>query len=388
MREKGRQPKLDAVCLQLEKLARGMGGEARLPTVSQLREVTGASAGTISSALELLQQSDVLYRIQGNGIYVSPRLQPNIALICSAPFFRNSNHSPFWDMLVDFARDWARERNQRLACHLTQPLEQADQGAVALYGGLMDDIACGKVQGVLGVGVEKAEAAWIEAQNVPFVAFAGEARWRVSMTTGQHIRMGAEALAEQGCRSIGLWSAWQPHLVYATDTLLEKQATRELFFRQGLEGTGVSYDASLLRQIALENCGSDGWMTTQSQQEQGFHVAQEVLDQGALPDGVIIADDMMTHGALIALRRAGVRVPGDLRIATQANRGSHVLMGSEEDLILLEYDPREIVQRMFATLETLMAGSQPEQDVDYVYPQLRQESVVDSATRRKLEVEN
>ena len=77
------------------------------------------------------------------------------------------------------------------------------------------------------------------------------------------------------------------------------------------------------------------------------------------PDGILLLDDTMTLGALIAMQKFG-RIPErGIQIATHSNRGSTVLLGQDENLIRLEINPAEIVSVMFAMLETLLTGSQP-----------------------------
>ena len=81
-------------------------------------------------------------------------------------------------------------------------------------------------------------------------------------------------------------------------------------------------------------------------------------------DGVIITDDVMTQGALIALQKLNVPVghgKGKLNIVSHSNAGSTTLMGREEVLTLVETDPRDVVQAMFDQLEIVMAGQKPAQ---------------------------
>jgi DNA-binding LacI/PurR family transcriptional regulator len=131
-------------------------------------------------------------------------------------------------------------------------------------------------------------------------------------------------------------------------------------FQQALQEHGLPFLPQLLRH-GYQLAAGERQTVRQSHQEQGFHFAQEVFSgpRKWRPDGVVIADDMMTHGALIALDKLKVRAGTDLKIATHANRGSMVLLGREDDLTLIEIDPAEIVQAMFDMLETLMAGRKP-----------------------------
>ena len=90
------------------------------------------------------------------------------------------------------------------------------------------------------------------------------------------------------------------------------------------------------------------------------------------PDGLVILDDMMARGALVALSKRGQRPGSDVKIATHVNAGSTALHGYEDDLSLIEVNPAHIVSAMFSMLETLMAGEIPDEPVVSIRPQLRQ----------------
>jgi DNA-binding LacI/PurR family transcriptional regulator len=94
---------------------------------------------------------------------------------------------------------------------------------------------------------------------------------------------------------------------------------------------------------------------TLSPQEQGFHAAKEIFSAPTdkRPDGLYISDDMMTHGALIAFEQMDIKVGRELPLVTHANRGSGILQG-RTNLILLEHDPAVIVEALFDTIERLM----------------------------------
>ena len=88
------------------------------------------------------------------------------------------------------------------------------------------------------------------------------------------------------------------------------------------------------------------------------------------PDGIVILDDMMTSGALSSLSQIGISVGQDVQIASHTNRGSHLLFGFEEQLVLLEMDPNEIADAMFEMLETLMRREKPAQNVVSIAPRV------------------
>ena len=95
-----------------------------------------------------------------------------------------------------------------------------------------------------------------------------------------------------------------------------------------------------------------------------------MLEAGAL-DGVVINDDMMTRGALVAAKKLGLTIGSDLKIATHANKGSSALSEQESALTLMELDPNDFVEAMFGMLERLMAGGELSANPVLVSPKLR-----------------
>lgn len=370
-RPQSRPTKLQSVCAQLTHLAHQLGPAGKFPTVLQLRDTLGVSVATLNSALGELEAQRLISRKHGVGIYVSSQLHHRaISLICDPSFFCVAGASPFWGMLVEQARGRAQEKQEELSFHFT--MSPRDNGA-PLHDGLLNEIRLGRVDGVLAVGVTQEVADCLLIHRVPLVAFAGPARWVVGLDGAENVRLGTRELIRQGCRRIGLWSpvapfrhsdgraAWPPESVIAFQKILSEH--------------GLAYDATLVKQN-LHLIPPGGGYTTETHQEQGYRTALEVFGPShpERPDGLVITDDMMTNGALGALRNRGVRIGRDVKIASHANVGSTVLLGSENDLTLIEVDPAEIVRAMFDTLETLMDGKIPQKEVIHIKPHVRRGS--------------
>jgi len=98
---------------------------------------------------------------------------------------------------------------------------------------------------------------------------------------------------------------------------------------------------------------------------QGFEWAMQWFgadsEPATRPDGVISTDDMLAQGILMALHRLGITPGRGVQIATHSNRDSPVLLGWQDQIFRIEYDPGEIVQLLFETLEILMSGGKPEE---------------------------
>ncbi|HVF85217.1 MAG TPA: substrate-binding domain-containing protein, partial [Abditibacteriaceae bacterium] len=188
-----------------------------------------------------------------------------------------------------------------------------------------------------------------------------------------------EALVEKGCRRIGLWIPIGVGIGRrdGEDSFRERGAWQQTLKKHGLEA-----DENLVWRDREHTDQTPQGQTAQGAREtnqaQGLRAARETFGQKKsatsstrLPDGIVIDDDMMTRGALTYLGQHGIRVGEDVQIATHLNRGSDVLLGHEDELSLVEIDLAEMAQAMFETLETLMRGENPANDVIEIQPKLR-----------------
>jgi DNA-binding LacI/PurR family transcriptional regulator len=187
-------------------------------------------------------------------------------------------------------------------------------------------------------------------QEVPFTAFAGWAPVAVVLDAEEVIRQGVKMLASQGCRRIGFWMP-RDQAVPEPGTSLPDHCPLTRVFQQSLELQGLRLDENLVK----NNWHRLTATTRETFAQQGYRVAREVFQgDGPRPDGVVVTDDTMTHGALLALARLGVELGTDLKIASHSNRNAPVFLDHQDAIGRLEFDPLEVVERLFEVLESLM----------------------------------
>ncbi len=374
--EARQQTKVQRVCTELTALAHELGPNAKLPTAQELRQQLGVSLGTLNQALGDLEGAGIIYRLHAIGIFAAPVKVRHIAVLCDPGNLRrsNANHSSFWEMLQD-AIEWrADQAREELRLQFSRDIGRGwPEIPHALREGLLQEFRQGKVHGVLAIDVEHETVRWLEEQGVPLVSFAAKANHSVVLDQGEGVRLGVAALAARGCRRIAFWV---PRISYESKSVSpgEWQALEAAVlepFQKALESNGLEFDRGLYRHgdALLRGKAEPSWTC----QELGYQLAREVLDgetAGARPDGILIQNDMMTHGAMFGLRASGIEPGRDLMIASHANRGSEILRAYEDQMDLLEYDPAAIVSAMFDMLENLMA-KRPAASVALVAPTLR-----------------
>jgi DNA-binding LacI/PurR family transcriptional regulator len=354
---------------RLRDLAYKRGPDTKLPTTRELCQLLGTTARTLNDALEHLELQNVIYRKPRNGIFVSQRLyQKNIALLMGACVFETPGRSPFWDVLWGYFIREAQKRNHALgetfSIHAvlrkespTRPLDEQ----------LARMIERGRIDGVLAVGLDADTGRWIKEFDLPIVAYAGSGIWTVVPDTAKIIRLGAEALADQGCRDIRLWLVGDNHPPEPDangytgseyDIVEERGAFRDVLGKHGL----AFDDRAILNNRSMGLC-------PYPHQEQGARAVEAMLaDGGRPPDGLLINDDMMTVGAIKAMQDHGIRPGVDVKIASHANKGIPVLDTFSNVMTLIELDPEVIIRAMFERLDIGLAGQMPEDWIINVSP--------------------
>ena len=350
---------VESVSERVRLLAHRAGAGARLPGVTALCRELQISPNTLNKALGALQSEGVVERRNGVGVFVGselPALTQRVVFLCDPTFFRAANRSPFWDFLLEFGRERAQSGGESFECHF------ALSGAQPVHPYLLADARAGRVHGVISVGLLDEAAQWVEAclaPHVPVVSLAQKGRWIVAMDEARFVQLGAQVLAGRGCKRPGFWRALATRRAYSLQEDEFQQSYRRNW-SEALRAHGLDFEPQLYRNNR-HLLRFDGDETTLTGKEQGFALAREVFGapRDTWPDGLVINDDMMTRGALAALAALGVRPGRDVAIVSHANTGSDVLLGHEDELTRIEYDPIELVDRIFAVLEPLMAGGTP-----------------------------
>ena len=106
--------------------------------------------------------------------------------------------------------------------------------------------------------------------------------------------------------------------------------------------------------------------------EVGYSTADRIFGKPrqTWPDGIVFIEDTMTMGAIAALNKHGVHIGRDVQIATHANTGSPLLIGARGSIVTIEFDPKQIVDAMYTTLESVMESKTTESSTHWIEPLL------------------
>lgn len=337
------ESKTSKVTKYLEVAARQMGPGGRFPSMQELALQLGVSVMTMNRALSELEARGLVIRRQGAGTFVTDKIAPaTVAVVYDRDVFAPGS-SPFGSLLLHHLEHLTAARGQQLELFLSgrEPTSANPGEAVWVPDGLVEGLQQNRFRGLIFAGESRPRALpWLLEQEAPVVtlSYAPIAPLRVALHHAHGVGLGTAALLGEGSR--------RPALLIPAGVGIGPAPGKKTFpeltaFTQALQASGLTFQPDQIWQLghlsALppETPGDNNW-------QQGYAAAHTMFKQAASPDGVIILDDMMTRGALAAWDEMGLLPGREFPVASHCNRGSTVLLGWEDRLHRMEFDPGQI----------------------------------------------
>lgn len=345
----------------------------QLPPMRVLAKEWGADPMTVHRALATLEQEGLLIRRHGKGSFVRERSRSlkTIGLYyCGGalahPEFRylRAMHRALMDRIEASGRNWDVWNDPR-------PVEESERP----WPALVDAIQRGSIDALVATQVDARHAVWLGKLPLP-VAVLGSRHLpnSVSFDHSQLPRLAVDALVRQGCRSVGLISAWPSHPFepeHTADVLVTYQTFMAEVKRHGLLTRGTwNVTPTEFRRTPPVSC-----------EEWGYRAFMQVWDQPEHPDGLVVINDAEALGVTMAILEKGVRVPGQLRLAYHKNAEVSLFCPLSVTHLVSSADAAaaallDLVQRQFAGEKTASAElgvtvEEPDRDVSEALAKLR-----------------
>jgi len=300
----GSLPDQIAKKLQAEIIAKHQPGD-RLPTVIELARRFAVCKHSITTALEILARAGSITKRQGSGVYVAERKPQRIGILSELNLF-DDRVSHYWRAVADGLKSQLAELGAEPHLYVGNVVGDAAQADAPTCRQFWDDAAAGRLDGAVILNVPSTTAWVARVQSCPVPAVGAFTNFEVAPDSLGIMTTGVRCLAAHGCRRVGLL-AWQP---------VES-------FRQAVRACGlVTTDAWIRSDLDPEVRGA------------GWDEFREIWTaRGDKPDGLLILNDMLFLDAQL------VRVPQDLQLVVQTNRGGFPTL--RLPAIALEIDPTE-----------------------------------------------
>lgn len=301
----------------------------KLDSERQLADSLGVSLPTVREALSILAEQGLIERRHGSGTYVlDPNANRHVAVLMELDI-GHPRTSFFYTRLVQSVRLQLEEKgfNVRLYTGHTAP-------GTEFYGltcrDFLQDTQDNRISAVVAIALPYLPS-WTQPLielGIPLVG--GEYAFPFGPILDQQsiIRAGVRRLAESGRTRLAMIGGGGGEVTSV--------------FKDALGEYGLEYRAEWAPDTGGQPAASGlGWRL--------FRTVWEA--RLVKPDGLLVMDDMLFQDAAMAMLEADVRVPSDLLVVTESNRGSSIHYPFP--VIRLENDP-DAFARAYAGLVTAL----------------------------------
>lgn len=326
----------------ITKLAYSLGPGGKLPPVRELCKQANVANVTLANALAELEDFGIIQRRHGSGIYVSDGIQEkNVGLVLGRNVF-GETASPVFRHLVQFIQNQSPRgmHHSVFFLNLTEPSNEQSK----IPGDLFEVIRKQRLHGLMLVGQQNdQEIETVRQYGLPVVGFSIHKSQPLSVSTSYEsiAYLGVHSLAELGCKRIALISQFG----WMRNSFQDDLAG----FKSGLKKCSLEFHDDLI-------VSSETEIPPRDYEIFGFKAIELLWSKQPRIDGVVILDDIMTRGAILALHKLGVGIGTKLQIASHANKDSTMLSSIQDNLVLLEIDPEEVADAMIDLLRDAMGG--------------------------------
>ncbi len=316
----------------------------KLPPMRELAEWYGVDISTVQPAMATLARQKLIVRHPRRGTFVS-EAKPTLTNVLYYDVVNDCHGYPHTFSLF-LAREVRRLLDQRGLTIETWSDSRPHASADAPPAGLAEAIRQRRIQGIVAPTAQWNHVRWLAKLKTPCVFVTSrDVPNRVAPDSGQFAEASVRALADQGCRSIGLITPTE------TDRMFEGkpvEAGRHLF-RRFIDITGdlgIAVRSDWMR-TARQNLES-GF----EQERFGYEQFQALWRLPERPEGLVVCPDSTARGVIAAMLECGVKTPRDIRLLLQRNVELPLLCPMEATFALLSI--REYAENMIRMLDQIV----------------------------------
>jgi DNA-binding transcriptional regulator YhcF (GntR family) len=280
----------------------------RLPSTLELCRLWGAKPCTVQAAMSPLVKEGLLQRL--------PRIGTTVAV-------RKAN--VFQQVAIYYTQDVFREEGSVFLRSLHGALEKQlhSLGVVldtwidprgraqgkTVWTDLMVAAKARRFDALIIPDFGSAQAAWMARLPVPVACMATTPGPNVvTVDYASVFALGLQSLKGQGCRTVGVISAFGPHDGASSVGQVGLES-----FRRTADRLGLAFRDEWLmapRQVLRSQAAF---------QQFGYDAVHALWRQKERPEGLIVGDDVMLAGVFSALLELGIRTPVDLKLVGYKN---------------------------------------------------------------------
>lgn len=312
----------------------------KLDSERTFSEQLGVSLPTVREALGILAEQELIERRHGSGTYVlDPDANRHVAVLMELDI-GHPRTSFFYTRLVQSVRLLLEEKGFKVRLYIGHTAPGAEFEGLTCRD-FMEDVQANRISGVVALALPNF-IPWDQPLVERGIPVVGGNNYGPIFDYKSGIRTGVQRLAEAGRKRLALIGSGGPG---ATNV-----------FRESLAQYGLQFEAHWVPETGGQPAAPG----------LGWRLFRDVWSaQAVKPDGLLVLDDMIFRDAAMAMLEADVRVPADLLVITESNRGS--FSHYPFPVIQLEYDP-DAFARVYVDLLGALLRKDPVKDPHVTIP--------------------
>jgi DNA-binding LacI/PurR family transcriptional regulator/DNA-binding transcriptional regulator YhcF (GntR family) len=315
----------------------------KLESEARLATQFGVSVMTLRQALSVLAHEGLIERRQGSGTYVvDTRAKRHVAIFSLAS--EALPDSSFQLRVENLLGLVFQQRGNRFRFYVWMDTKEG-----LVCPDLIEEASQNRISGGVFVSMHSEPAMPILLKKrIPYVTTGTSDPPCVAIDQAQIVRDGTQHLLDRGCRRIALmqWSGGQIN------------PSTNPTFASALAERGLKPDPQWMRLSVPPNVPGAGW-------EQFRKIWDAKKEK---PDGLLVTDDVLFRDVALGMLERGIRVPDQLQIVAQTNKGSGITYPFP--VTALEIDPREYAEELATLLIQLMNNEARSDETRFVRARL------------------
>jgi DNA-binding LacI/PurR family transcriptional regulator len=324
-----------AAILRREIVAGFKAGQ-RLPAARELAARFGVNAHTVREGLSVLGQEGLIEGRPGSGTYVCDINKNRHVAVLAEWDISDPRTSYFYRRAPQQVLRFLRDRHVPVRLYTGHLAPGDDPPSALTCREFVSALERHRLCGVVAFGPHEVIDPWgekLQRRHIPVVGGNQICTGRVVHDNAQIVRLGTDYLLGHGRRRLALMEYHWPE---------DRRSKFAENFQAALTGAGVVANERWIRRAPTPCAPQAGW-------EEFRAIWAEGREK---PDGLLICNDNLFPGAVMAILQLGIRVPEDLLVVTHFNKGSGMI--SPFPVAKVQMDPEAYARAAAEMLLQLM----------------------------------